>query len=89
MHELKARPELLTERFQGPPDIGVFGVVVDDLNQQVRVVAARQGSERLAHDLDRLVVGRHLQRDFRLVGRVGPVLEPGVAAQDVDDLQDV
>jgi hypothetical protein len=63
--ELEARTQPLALRLQGAPQLAVRGVVVDHLHDEIRVVELGQGRERLAHDLQRLVVGRHLDRNLR------------------------
>ena len=68
MEELEARAQRGAIRLYRLPNGRVFGVVVDDQHFKVRVVEIGQGIKGLFDHLWRLVVTRHVNRDFRSVG---------------------
>ena len=71
MHEGEARPELRAELLDRLPERRVGGVVVDDLDDEMRIVDLSQRFERGPDHLDGLVVRGDLERDPRLSGERG------------------
>ena len=89
MHELESRAQLLALRLERSPDFAIRRVVVDDLHDQVRIVELRERLEGFAHDLERLVVRRDLDRNLGEVVGVDGMDRIRSAAQRVHDLEQV
>ena len=89
MHESESRAELLALRLERTPDFAIRRVVVDDLDDQVRIVELRERLECFAHDLQGLVVRRDLDRNLGEVAGVDRVCRFRSAAQRVHDLEQV
>ena len=89
MDELKGRSQLGAECLEGTPYLRVFGVVVDDLDQDVGVIEVGKRGQGLSHHLDRLVVAGHLDGHGRLIRGFGAMGGSGPSAEDVQDLEQV
>ena len=87
--ELKPFAQLFAQCLERAPDLRVPGVVIDDLDDQVLVIELGEGGQRLAHDLDRLVVAGDLDGDLRSVRGLGAVRDAGTSAEHVEDLEQV
>ncbi|MNP46279.1 hypothetical protein D3C76_1402660 [compost metagenome] len=71
VEELETLAEHLAMSLDRLPHGRVLGVVVDDQDFEVRVIEVGQGIEGLFDHFRRLVVARHVHRDFRSIRRIG------------------
>src|SRR5258708_12031513 len=86
MHELKTVAQFGGEGFERTPDLRVLRVVIDHLDNEVGVIEVAQRGQRLAHDLDWLVVAGDLDGHVRLIGGFGAVRDPGPPPEAIADL---
>ena len=84
---MKPFTQFFAQRLERAPGLRILGVVVNHLDDHVLVIEVGQRGQRLAHDLDRLVVAGDLHGDLRPVRGLGAMGNSGTAAEDVEDLE--